>query len=65
MSLCLQEVTQINYLDQLSRPKELIDVVIYRHHHTDLYRAQINIEKENIGSDKNEIERYIGVLFQT
>ena len=64
-SFCLQEVTQINYKDQLSQPKELIDKEIHIHHHTDLYSAQINIEKENIGGDKNEIERYVGALLQT
>ena len=64
-SFYLQEVTQINYKDQLSQPKELIDKEIHIHHHTDLYSAQINIEKENIGGDKNEIERYVGALLQT
>ena len=64
-SFCLQEVTQINYKDQPCQPKELIDEEIQIHHHTDLYSAQINIKKENIGGNKNEIERYVGVLVQT
>ena len=33
-------------------------------HHTDLYSAQTNIEKETIGVDKNEIERYFRLLLQ-
>ena len=31
---------------------------------TDLYNTQTNIEKESTGVDKNEIERYIAVLFR-
>ena len=32
--------------------------------HSNLYSAQTNIEKGSIGVDKNEIERYIGVLLR-
>ena len=32
--------------------------------HSNLYSTQTNIEKGSIGVDKNEIERYIGVLLR-
>ena len=33
-------------------------------HHTGLYCAQTKAEKENIGVDNNEIERYIDILLR-